>query len=299
MRLIITIGISGSGKSYWAREFISKNPEFVEVNRDNIRIALYGNTEKMWQGDENLVTKIQYQQIEEAFKSGKSVISSDTNLNPRAVENLRKVAEKYNAEVEINDSFLEVPIETCIERDANRYPRVGKDIIIKQTQKAGLFKMKNIYDIKFTPQDKNKPKAITCDLDGTLCLFDKINKDASNYRNPYDASTCENDLPNEAVVSILKQFHNAGYSIILVSGREDKYRPQTLRWLSKHLIPYKYLYMRQTKDSRKDAEIKLEIYRDSIIPEFYVEFVLDDRNQVVTALRDAGLTVLQVAEGNF
>lgn len=39
------------------------------------------------------------------------------------------------------------------------------------------------------------PKAILCDLDGTLALLQK--------RNPYDASVAENDLVNYPISNIL------------------------------------------------------------------------------------------------
>lgn len=142
---------------------------------------------------------------------------------------------------------------------------------------------------------ENKVKVVLCDLDGTLCLFEKQDKSKSNYRSPYDASTCENDLMNEAVAKIL------GFclKVILVSGREDKYRNQTERWLEANGIEYDALLMRRSGDYRKDSIVKLEIYDEFIKPFYDVEFVLDDRNQVVEMWRDQGLICLQVADGNF
>jgi len=57
--------------------------------------------------------------------------------------------------------------------------------------------------------------------------------------------------------------------------------------------------MRATGDNRKDSIVKKEIYEGIIKPVFDVKFVLDDRNQVVEMWRSLGLTVLQVADGNF
>jgi len=57
--------------------------------------------------------------------------------------------------------------------------------------------------------------------------------------------------------------------------------------------------MRKSKDNRKDSIVKEEIYRKHIFPFYYIQFVLDDRNQVVDHLRELGLTVFQVAPGNF
>lgn len=140
-----------------------------------------------------------------------------------------------------------------------------------------------------------KQKAIICDLDGTLCLFEKENKELPHYRNPYDAGTCKNDLLNPVVNKILSYSKN----ILLVSGREDKYRDQTEEWLNKYGIIYEELYMRKSGDFRKDSIVKNEIYIDFIKDNWDIEFVLDDRDQVCKMWRGLGLVCLQVAEGNF
>jgi len=134
--------------------------------------------------------------------------------------------------------------------------------------------------------DPTLPHAIICDMDGTLAFL--------NGRNPYDASSCENDLLNPVVASLIKD-----KLVLLVSGREDKYREQTINFLDKYQINYEKLMMRETGDFRKDSIIKKEIF-DSQIRGFYnIDFVLDDRNQVVEMWRQLGLTCLQVAEGDF
>lgn len=43
--------------------------------------------------------------------------------------------------------------------------------------------------------------------------------------------------------------------------------------------------MRQSKDFRKDSVIKSEIYEAEIKGKYFVEFVLDDRDQVVDLWR--------------
>ena len=58
--------------------------------------------------------------------------------------------------------------------------------------------------------------------------------------------------------------------------------------------------MRPENDNRKDCTVKKELYEKYINGNYYVDFVLDDRDQVVELYRnDIGLLVLQVAYGNF
>lgn len=59
------------------------------------------------------------------------------------------------------------------------------------------------------------------------------------------------------------------------------------------------LFMRRTGDTRKDNIIKREIFNEHIRGKYNVLFVLDDRSRVVREWRAMGLTVFQVAEGNF
>lgn len=138
------------------------------------------------------------------------------------------------------------------------------------------------------------PKAIICDIDGTLALL--------GDRDKYDPSTGE-DMLNYPIANILQVYDNQKIlpvDLILVSGREDKYRSLTEKWLKKHGIThYQEFHMRKSGDFRKDYVVKKEIYEKSIKAKYEILFVLDDRDQVVKMWREEGLTCLQVAYGNF
>ncbi len=64
-------------------------------------------------------------------------------------------------------------------------------------------------------------------------------------------------------------------------------------------MPYSALYMRPEGDTRKDVLIKQEIYEREVKGKYNVLFVLNDRQQVVDSWRALGLTVSQVAPGDF
>jgi hypothetical protein len=57
--------------------------------------------------------------------------------------------------------------------------------------------------------------------------------------------------------------------------------------------------MRARGDGRPDEIVKKELYRKRVAPRWKVTAVLDDRDKVVRMWRRIGLTVLQVAEGDF
>jgi hypothetical protein len=143
---------------------------------------------------------------------------------------------------------------------------------------------------------RNEP-AIICDLDGTLAL-------KHENRTWYDASTCDRDIINMPILEICSAFAKT-HHIVFCSGRENRFREQTLMFLKKCFHDFIEghdfsLFMRETQDNRKDSIVKYEIYMNSIKDMYDILFVLDDRTQVVQMWRNSiGLTCLQVAEGNF
>lgn len=142
-----------------------------------------------------------------------------------------------------------------------------------------------------------KTKAIICDLDGTLALF-------QNVRGPYDTKDCEKDEPNVPIVKLLEMLiRNAikdELTIILVSGRMDEHKEATKRWLAKYEIPYDALYMRKSGDKRSDPIVKRELFENNIKDKYDVWFVLDDRPRVVRMWRhELGLTVFQLNDKEF
>lgn len=277
LQVIITKGLPGSGKSTWAKKQVSENPNGIKrISKDELRDMLDNGAHS--NDAEKFILAARDSLISIALHAGKHVIVDDTNLAPKHEDKIRQLV-KGLAEVLIQD-FTNVPIETCIARDLSRPRSVGEAVIRRMYNQ---FLKPEVEPIKHI---EGLPHAVICDLDGTLCLL--------NGRNPYDASTCQNDLLNEAVSSILQ-----GRLVILTSGRDEKYRLQTEQFLTTHDIKYLNLHMRKTGDIRKDSIVKREMFDEHIRGKFNIDFVLDDRNQVVELWRSLGLICMQVAEGNF
>lgn len=277
--LTVTIyqGLPASGKSFHARKLIDDSPgKYKRINKDLLREML--DNSSFSKENEKFVLKVRDQLILMGLESGKHILVDDTNLHEKHLNSIRELV-KGKAKVIIED-FTDVPLEVCIERDLKRLNSVGEKVIKKMYNQ---FLKPNPPKIEY---DSSLPDIILCDLDGTLCLM--------NGRNPYDASTCGEDLLNPVVHSIIK-----GKNVIFVSGREDKYREQTNLFMLDHSIEHKGLLMRKSGDMRKDSIIKEEIYNEHIKGRYNVSFILDDRQQVVNLWRSLGLICLQVAEGDF
>jgi hypothetical protein len=57
--------------------------------------------------------------------------------------------------------------------------------------------------------------------------------------------------------------------------------------------------MRPTGNKEKDYVVKEEIFRKEIDGKYNITLILDDRNSVISHWRSLGLTVFQVADGDF
>lgn len=134
--------------------------------------------------------------------------------------------------------------------------------------------------------------AIICDVDGTVAL--------RGDRDIYDYANVQDDKANIPIVKLVQEL-SVGRYVIFVSGRERTCYLQTMSWLRDtfRLTDGPLLYMRATGDYRQDAVIKKEMYEEYIQPVCEVDYVIDDRNQVVEMWRSLGLTCLQVADGDF
>lgn len=142
------------------------------------------------------------------------------------------------------------------------------------------------------PRAGSRPSAVLVDVEGTLAL--------AQGRSPYNESTVSADLPNTAIISVVRALHRDGHRVIVISGCTKAARTDTLAWLQKHLqVPIDALSLRTCGDRRKDVVVKHEVYRRHIKNHYDVLCVLEDRNQVVYLWRSLDLTCLQVAPGDF
>ena len=320
IRVEMLVGLPASGKSTYAKQLVAKDPSnWVRVNNDDLRAMMNGS---VWSADyEKMITDARNYLIRDALKRGKNVVIDNLNLNRRHFEDVCKIAKSVNADIQVFEKAFYIELEEAIERDSKREgkAKVGEDVIRKWWKDSGGKQFKHYHPrVEIFQEHKGNlqslaeapvhvpgaPEAVLCDLDGTLALI--------HGRSPYDASDCDvKDLPNTPVIETVLAHYKAGRKIIFCSGREDKYRPETIRFIEMWcrlpafitdgpMMPIGYqLYMRKTDDFRKDAIIKEEIYSNHIEGKYNVLMVLDDRNQVVEFWRAKGLTCFQVATGDF
>lgn len=126
-----------------------------------------------------------------------------------------------------------------------------------------------------------KDPAIIVDLDNTLALI--------GDRNPYDASECGYDKLNHIVYRMIFKYQDAGYKLIILSGRKATYTKETMGWLQKYYINPDMLIIRNKGDNQPAFSFKHRAYNQYIKNKFEVEFALDDDIQVIEMWRSIGV----------
>lgn len=295
--VLILKGLPASGKSTYAKS-LSISPAWKRVNKDDLRAML---DDSVWsKQNEKFIIQVRNDLIGMILAEGKSVVVDDTNLHPKHEQEIRDLV-AHMPNVKVETKFFEVDVEVAIKRDLQRPVSVGEKVI------------RRMYRDFLAPappviaRNPNLPDCVLVDLDGTMALI--------HDRNPYDASKCEQDIPNTPVVNhvkdllyLTKHTFSNHTKVIFMSGRSSEFRRETLAWLfeqgfnvseDESSIYTQNLFMRAEKDTRQDSIVKEELYRKYIEGKYNVKYALDDRNQVVDMWRSLGLTVFQVALGDF
>ena len=122
--LILLCGIPGSGKTTWAKNYISKNPDFVHLSSDAIRAELYGD--ENIQGNPVEVFTLMQKKAVESLNARYNVVYDATSMTRKDRAGIISMCPKFT---HIQCNIIWAPIETCIERDTTRERTVGKEVI--------------------------------------------------------------------------------------------------------------------------------------------------------------------------
>lgn len=283
-KLLLCCGVSGSGKSTYAKELVSQG--WGEVNRDEWRFKLFTNGEKDWskykftKEREKLVTEYCNSTFDGWVSLGANIVVSNTNLNQIDHNYWRAKAEEVGYDFEVK--YFPILLEEALKRDQKRGAlSVGREVLFKQWQK-----WLEITNYKRYVPDTSKPKVFIVDIDGTIAL--------TNGRSHYDFSEkVTTDKLRQDVMEMIESFcYTKDASIILLSGRDDICRQDTINWLNFWRVDYLELHMRKNGDNRSDRLIKEEIFWEHIEPRFNVLAAFDDRPRIVRLWKDIGIPLV-------
>lgn len=293
MKAIITVGVSASGKTTWAKNFAHTSlPEVWKIlSRDDVRREILearlghklaaGELWKKWKWrDEDQVTLIMNERLADAAKAGHNVIIADTNLNASTRRTLQIRLASFKFAVEIKE--FPITLEEAWKRDAGRPDGVGHDVIFKQMEQWNEYIGRKKY-----VADTTKPTAVIFDVDGTLAHM-------NGGRGAFEWDKVEQDSLDPVVSAIFDGFKRDGHKMIVMSGRDGVCYEKTAKWLMDYNVFYDELFMRKEGDMRKDAEIKEELFWAHVADRFNVIAVVDDRPVMCRRWMELGMKVINV-----
>lgn len=295
LKILILIGIPGSGKSTWAKDYVKYNDNWVRVNRDDFREML--KTAQVCENKiEDMITKLVSDTINAALMRKQNVIIDNTHVK---VKYINSIIEEFKYSADIDYRVFDVSLDKAIERDSNREKKVGSEVIKRMYGDYKIlmdsFSFQPVNKVKHRPVIKpnfssDKDDAVIFDIDGTLANM--------GNRGPFDWEQVYKDDVNHIVAEQIEFHKSKGREILIVTGRDGVCKDQTIEWLEFHGIKWDEIFTRPENDFRKDTVIKKEIYENQIKDKYNVLCVYDDRLQVLDMWYDQKVFTFNVNQGN-
>ena len=291
MKAIITIGVSASGKTTWANEFVKENPEYFIVCRDDLRKKYYEKTHsnekfswKVWNMKwEKKITAMFWDSIGRHAEAEMDIIIADTNLNKDSLKNLKSSLEELGySDIEIKE--FTISFEEACKRDAIRENGVGFQVIAKQFEQLNKIKKQQYV------QNDLKEYAVIVDIDGTIA--------DNSHRSNFDYNNVKKDKPIDEIIDLVLGYDKMCYKIIFLTGREmvGNCRDDTIEWLDavfNNGINYE-LIMRNVADHRSGDIVKEELFWKHIANKYNVVLAIDDMPKIIRMWQSIGVKTLMV-----
>jgi predicted kinase len=289
MKAIITVGISASGKSTFAKELETMG--WYDINRDDIRFNNFCNGVRDWnlykftKANENEVTRLQEAYVDWAAMREVNVIISDTNINDKTRNFWINRLTHAGYEVEVK--YFDIDLIEALERDAKRPNGVGYKVITDQYRRYMTLR----HGANYHKHSAKKKDAVVIDIDGTVASHEGI-------RTPFEWHKVSLDKPRSHVISFAKAAKEEGFDIIFMSGRDGCCMEDTRAWLDKYTgITDSWLFMRSVGDMRKDTVVKKELFMKYVDNNFNIHYAVDDRKCILRLWEfELGITVVDVGQ---
>lgn len=286
MKLVMTVGIPGSGKSYWAKQEVFEK-KAVRTNKDDIRAANKGMKEnKIVEHENGLI-------LDAMQRKAPYIIVDNTHLNKIHWKRLEKMATDNGYEFEMKWFDESLDPELCHKRNLGENRTAVPWTVIEDMYQSYFKLMLEREGI--TEPTKSGHPIVLVDIDGTIAHNDDV-------RGFFEWDKVDLDTPHQDVINLLLMMMSHGVIPVFMSGRDEVCRQKTADWITKYVgVENPFLFMRSQGDMRKDSIVKYELYMKHIHnhPYWSVSYVLDDRFQVVRMWRALGLRCLSVANGLF
>lgn len=127
-KLVLLIGLPGSGKSSLAQRLLVRHPHWLLISTDTIRGKLFGD--EAVQGPWLQVWAQVQQQFQQAVRAEKTAIYDATNTQRRHRREVIVSAREAGFK-RILGVWLDTALELCLQRNQQRYRQVPPEIILQ------------------------------------------------------------------------------------------------------------------------------------------------------------------------
>ena len=132
------------------------------------------------------------------------------------------------------------------------------------------------------------------DVDGTVAnlehrlhFLDRKPKDWENFYKKMDK-----DSPIQSVIKMVGEYANKGYTIIILTGRPERYREVTKQWLDKHNVPYDSLIMKSSADEFLPSHVWKRQQVLNLMDNYQIDLAIDDELRNRTVFEELGIKTL-------
>lgn len=136
-----TVGISGSGKTTWAKAYVTKHPKTILIDTDELRQELWGDAADQRNGAE--VFRVAFERMNTALADGYDVVFCATSTTRWARNNIREAIKI--AKTKLIFVWFPIALEVCIQRNNQRDRVVPERIIRRQYSQFELFDAEEKY----------------------------------------------------------------------------------------------------------------------------------------------------------
>lgn len=192
-KLCVIVGVPGSGKTTYCESVVKDNSNFKHLSSDLIRKEILGNEEDQSANDR--VFQTMQSRALEYLNAGYHVLYDATNITRKS---RAAILSKLPPWVQKEAIICWAPIETCIERDANRKRSVGKEVIYKMLRNyqvpyfdEGFSRITVKHPERWPEHEQEYRKMLFSDdinqdnPHHTLTLFEHMNKSCEYIKKKY------------------------------------------------------------------------------------------------------------------
>jgi predicted kinase len=176
LEVLVLIGIPGSGKSTWAKDFVSNNSDWIRVNRDDFRDML--KTSQTCENKiEDMITGLVNDVISSSLSRKLNVIVDNTNLK---VKYINSIIDTFKYSASINYRVFDISKDKQL-KGITEIKKVGKLVINKMYKDYKIlldsFDFQPVSKISHRPNilpdfESKLKDVVIFDIDGTLALME-------------------------------------------------------------------------------------------------------------------------------